>query len=222
MDNKRNPLYTLGSVTSILGGILVVFSGCWVLFSGTSGFLSVEAGQPPDSSLGVLHGIGVVTQILLVPAVVASYVLLRSEAKIRSLLGALFGLLWIVVELTGHCALTAPLQTLADFMADSETQAIGKALGGLWEEWAEALLMTGTFLCALTAFCYGLALREWGNIIAACLFLLCAIAFPLGVWLGLGIQLHLIFRGIAFIFLGGILLRATQVDDEDWFSSVNF
>ena len=221
MDNKRNALYTLGSVTSILGGLLVVLSGCWVLFNGTAGFLSVEAGQPPDDRFGVLHGIGVVTQILLVPAVVASYVLLRSEAKLRSLLGALFALLWIVVELIGHCALTAPLQFLADFAAAPETEAIGKALGGLWEEWAEALLMTGTFLCTLTVFCYGLALREWGNVIAACLFLLCAIAFPIGVWLGLGIQLHLIFRGIAFIFLGGILLRATQVDEDDWYGSIN-
>ena len=221
MDNKRNSLYTLGSVTSILGGILVVLSGCWVLFSGTSGFFSVEEGQSPDSRFGVLHGIGVVTQILLVPAVVASYVLLRSEAKTRSLLGAVFAMLWIVVELIGHCALTAPLRPLADFVAAPETEAIGKALGGLWEEWAEALLMTGTFLCAVAAFCYGLALREWGNIIAAGLFLLCAIAFPIGIWLGLGIQLHLIFRGIAFVFLGGIFWRATQVDDEDWFGLVN-
>ncbi len=220
MENKRKSLYRLGSITSILSGLLVVLASCWIHFNGVSGFPSLEAGQVLDGTLSVLHGIDVVTLMLLVPPVAAGYVLLRSEAYVQSLLGTLFALLWLGVELLGHCALTAPLQTLAEFMAAPETESIGQALYALWAEWAEALLMTGTFLCVLTTFCYGLALRTWGNAVAAYLFLLCAIAFPIGALLGLAIELHVLIRGVAFIFFGGVLWRATQVDDDDELGSV--
>lgn len=213
MDNKRKSLYTLGGVTSILSGLLMVLSSCWFFFTGASG-----EDQALDVAVGVLHGIGVVTLILLVPTVAAGYVLLCSEAKVRSMLGTLFALLWIAVEICGHCSLTAPLRALAELDATPATESIVK----FWGEWAEALLMTGAFLCVLAALCYGLALKSWGNAVAASLFVLCAIAFPIGVWLGLDIQLHVLIRGVAFIFLGGILLRVTLVDDDDWFGSVDF
>lgn len=75
--------------------------------------------------------------------------------------------------------------------------------------------MTGAFLCLLLAICYGSALGSWGNQVASYLFFISAIAFPIGVILfDFGIQLHVLTRGIAFLFLGGILIQAPTDGEE--------
>ena len=73
--------------------------------------------------------------------------------------------------------------------------------------------MTGAFLCTLLLLCYGSALHSWGNSIASSLFFLSIIAFPVGLFLNLGVQLHVLIRGIAFLFLGGILVQAPDEDE---------
>lgn len=206
MDKKLSPLCTLGGVTGILSSLLLVASGCWFIFA-----------APNDGIVGILHGVGIVTLILLVPTLVGTYILLNSESGVGRTLGFAFAVLWVLIELLAHCSQTAPLRVLSEL---GETDGIVK----LWEEWGEALFMTSAFLCVLMALCYGAALRSWGNSTAAYLFFVSIIAFPVGVWLipdgardavFREVALHVIFRGVAFFFLGGILIQAPR-DENNW------
>ena len=142
------------------------------------------------------------------PTLLASYGLLSSEAPARSALGASIAILWLVIELIAHCSQTAPIIALSELVGESTTAAIDTPIYKLWVEWGEALFMTGAFLCALVALCYGSALHTWGNPVAGYLFFLAIIAFPAGILLNLDVQLHVIIRGIAFLFLGGVLIQA--------------
>lgn len=204
MNEKLSPLCTLGGVTGILSSLLLVVSGCWFIF-----------GTPNAGIVGILHGAGIVTLMLLVPTLVAAYVLLNSEVGVRSTLGLTFALLWVLIELLAHCSQTAPLRVLSEL---EETDALVK----LWEEWGEALFMISAFLCVLMALCYGTALRSWGNSAAAYLFFISIISFPVSVWfmpegapIFRKVALHVIFRGVAFFFLSGVLIRAPQ-DEDNW------
>ena len=206
MDNKLSSLYRLGGLTGILSGCLMLASSIWFIF----GLASIDS--PPSAEqfgrIGVFHGIGVVTIILLMPTLLAGYGLLSSEAHSRSALGASIALLWLVIELVAHCSQTAPLNELSQLAGEDPTASIGTTFYVLWAEWGEALFMTGAFLCALLALCYGSALHKWGNSVAGYLFFISIIAFPIGIWLDLGTQLHVLTRGIAFLFLGGVLIQA--------------
>ena len=207
MDKKLSSLYRLGGLTGGLSGFLMLGSSIWFIF-GLSAISSLPSGM-----VGIYHGIGVVSIILLVPTLLAGYGLLSSDAGSRSTLGASFAIPWLVIELIAHCSQTAPLNSLSELASESATKAIGTSLYALWTEWGEALFMTGAFLCSLLAICYGSALHSWGNPVAGYLFLVSVIAFPVGVLLDFGIQLHLLIRGIAFLFLGGILIQAPHEDD---------
>lgn len=211
MHRKLSSLCTLGGATGILSSLVLVASGCWFIFA-----------APNARIVGILHGVGIVTLILLVPTLLATYMLLNSEVRVRSTLGVTFALLWVIIELLAHCSQTAPLRVLSELQTPStgETDAVVK----LWGEWGEALFMTSAFLCVLMALCYGTALHSWGNPVAAYLFFASIIAFPVSVWLiSEGTQvavfrelaLHVIFRGVAFFVLGGILLQAPQ-DEDNW------
>ena len=207
MDKKLSSLYRLGGLTGGLSGFLMLASSIWFIF-GLSAISSL-----PSGTVGIYHGIGVVSIILLVPTLLAGYGLLSSDAGSRSTLGASFAIPWLVIELIAHCSQTAPLNSLSELASESATKAIGTSLYALWTEWGEALFMTGAFLCSLLAVCYGSALYSWGNPVAGYLFLISMIAFPVGVLLGFGIQLHVLIRGIAFLFLGGILIQAPHEDE---------
>lgn len=207
MDKKLSSLYRLGGLTGGLSGFLMLASSIWFIF-GLSAISSL-----PSGTIGIYHGIGVVSIILLVPTLLAGYGLLSSDAGSRSTLGASFAIPWLVIELIAHCSQTAPLNSLSELASESATKAIGTSLYALWTEWGEALFMTGAFLCSLLAVCYGSALYSWGNPVAGYLFLISMIAFPVGVLLGFGIQLHVLIRGIAFLFLGGILIQAPHEDE---------
>ena len=214
MNKKLSSLYRLGGLTGILSGFLMLASSIWFIFD-----LSSISSLPSEEQLelmgkiGVFHGIGVVTIILLVPTLLAGYGLLSSEANARSALGAGFAIPWLIIELIAHCSQTAPLNSLSELAGESSTAVIGTSLYALWAEWGEALFMTGAFLCALLAVCYGSALHSWGNPVASYLFFIAVIAFPIGTFLNLGIQLHVLIRGIAFLFLGGILIQAPDEDE---------
>lgn len=207
MDKKLSSLYRLGGLTGGLSGFLMLASSIWFIF-GLSAISSL-----PSGTVGIYHGIGVVSIILLVPTLLTGYGLLSADAGSRSTLGASFAIPWLVIELIAHCSQTAPLNSLSELAGESATKAIGTSLYALWTEWGEALFMTGAFLCSLLAVCYGSALLSWGNPVAGYLFLVSVIAFPVGVLLGFGIQLHVLIRGIAFLFLGGILIQAPHEDD---------
>ena len=204
MEKQLSSLYRLGGLTGILSGFLMVASSVWFIFSLSS--ISSDPSAEQFGSIGIFHGIGVVTIILLVPTLLASYGLLSSEAQARSALGASIAILWLVIELVAHCSQTAPINALSELVGESAT--IGTPFYALWVEWGEALFMTGAFLCVLLALCYGSALQAWGNPVAAYLFFIAIIAFPAGIFLDLGVQLHVLIRGIAFLFLGGVLIQA--------------
>ena len=206
MDNRLSSLYRLGGLTGILSGFLMLASSVW--------FMIVSDPSADFGKIGIFHGIGVVTLILLVPTLLASYGLLSSATHTRSALGASIAVLWIAIELIAHCSQTAPINALSELMTGEGANAeIGKTFYVLWREWGEALFMTGAFLCVLLALCYGSALYAWGNPIAAYLFFLAIIAFPIGLLLNLDVQLHVLIRGIAFLFLGGVLIQAPYEED---------
>ena len=214
MDKKLSSLYRLGGLTGGLSGFLMLASSIWFIF-GLSTISSLPSEEQFEfiGKIGVYHGIGVVSIILLVPTLLAGYGLLSSDGGSRSTLGISFAIPWLIIELIAHCSQTAPLNSLSELAGESTTAAIGTSLYAVWVEWGEALFMTGAFLCTLLAVCYGSALHSWGNSVAGYLFLISVIAFPVGVLLGFGIQLHVLIRGIAFLFLGGILIQAPHEDE---------
>jgi len=180
MDNRLSSLYRLGGLTGILSGLLMLASSIW--------FMIVSDSSADFGKIGIFHGIGVVTLILLVPTLLASYGLLSSATHTRGALGASIAVLWIAIELIAHCSQTAPINELSELMIGEGANAeIGKAFYALWREWGEALFMTGAFLCVLLALCYGSALHVWGNPIAAYLFFFSIIAFPIGLLLDLDV-----------------------------------
>lgn len=162
--------------------------------------------------IGIFHGIGVVTMILLVPTLLASYGLLSSERTSKSILGIGFAIPWILIELIAHCSQTAPLNSLSELASEPSTATIGASLYTLWAEWGEALFMTGAFLSMLLAICYGVAFHVWGNAVTSYLFFGAALAFPLGILLNMEVHLHVLIRGVAFLFLGGVLIQAPSED----------
>lgn len=208
MDKKLSSLYRLGGLTGTLSGFLMLASSIWFIFD----LSSISSLSPDLGRIGIFHGIGVFTTLLLLPTLLAGYGLLSSEASSRSILGASFAIPWIIIELIAHCSQTAPLNSLSELVGEP-TAAIGTSLYTLWAEWGEALFMTGAFLCALLLLCYGSALHSWGNSIASYLFFIAIIAFPIGLLLDLGVHLHVLIRGIAFLFLGGILMQAPYEDE---------
>ena len=214
MDKKLSSLYRLGGLTGGLSGFLMTASSLWFIFS-LSPITSLPAAEQLEriGGIGIYHGIGVVSILLLVPMLLAGYGLLASDAGSRSMLGAGFAIPWLTVELIAHCSQTAPLNSLSELASEATTAAISTALYALWAEWGEALFMTATFLCALFAVCYGSALRSWGNPVAGYLFFVSVIAFPVGVFFDHGIHLNVLIRGIAFQFFGGILLQAPREDE---------
>ena len=217
MDKKLSSLYRLGGLAGILSGFLMLASSVWFIFDLSSVFLLPTKEQLElIGKIGIYHGIGVVTLILLIPTLLASYGLLSSEAGVRSILGTTFAVSWLIIELIAHCSQTAPLRVLSELASESATVSIGTSFYTLWAEWGEALFMTGAFLCVLLALCYGSALSSWGNSVAAYLFFISVVAFPVGVILfnDFGIQLHVLTRGIAFLFLGGILIQAPLVEED--------
>ncbi len=193
-DNNLKKLYIAGGITGIISGVLMAFTSYWFAFQ--------------EGHYGIVHGIGVPMLILLVPTLLALSKLLIGEARTRTLLGATFAALWIVLELIARCAQTAPMATFYN-LADE----IG-AIEQVWKEWIEALMYLSAFLFAVMAFCYGLALRSWGNAISGYLFLFAAIVFPVTFYHS---ALHLAIRSLAFLFLGGVLIqRASTTEEDEW------
>lgn len=204
MIDDSNRIYFIGGLTSLLGGFLMLLTSIWFILQGDS---------PPD----VIHGVSVVIPILIVPTVIATTVLLIKDVKTGALLGIGFAFLWVVIDLLAHGSQSAPLDSINDLIGETESEKIGNNFLTVWDEWGNALMKIGAFLFSLAAFCYGLSLRTWGNPISAYLLIIAALTFPIVLIAGVDIHWHVLVRGIAFLFLGGVLMLATrQRVQEEW------
>ncbi len=204
MIDDSKSLHVLGGTTSIISGLLMAITSLWFIFQ-------------PESSHDTMHGVSVPMLILLVPTVVATTVLLLKETKTGALLGIGFAVLWIVLELIAHCSQTAPLKTLNELIQASATQEFGERFNQIWHEWGQALTLIGAFIYSVAALCYGISLRAWGNSASAYLLILSAIVFAITFIPGVDFYWHVLIRGVAFLFLGGVLLQARrETRDEEW------
>ena len=209
MNNKPVGLHLIGGVTGLLSGILMLVSSYIVVMR----LQDAALGTPALKLVGVTHGLSVVSLILIVPTVIALFVSLNATATTRSYLGLGFATMWLILEMVGHLSQTAPLRTLGELHADHPTHAM--AIYEVSEEFAEALLMTGTFFAALTALCYGLSLIGGWNRLAGYIFLIAVLAFPIGRWVPqLGIQLHVVLRALAFLIVSGALIKIAAADED--------
>lgn len=202
MIDDSNRLYFIGGLTSILGGLLMLITSIMFLLQGDQ---SVEL-KP------VLHGVSVVILILIVPTVIATTVLLNKEVKTGTLLGLGFATLWVVIELIAQGSQTAPLKKVNELLVNTQGD-VDSAIGVfslVWNEWSEALQLTASFFFTLAALCYGLSLRVWGNAASAYLMLIAALAFPITFIPVIDHYWFVLIKGISFIFLGGVLMLATQ------------
>jgi hypothetical protein len=209
MNNKPIELYLIGGATGLLSGALMLISSCLVTFR----LQTASLGTPDLRLVGVTHGLSVVSLILIVPTVVALFVLLNTVVTARSFLGLGFAMIWIIIEMVGHLSQTAPLRALNELYQNQPAHAI--SLYQVSEEFWEALLLTGTFFAGLTALCYGLALIGGWNRLSGYLFLLTIPAFPTGLLIpGVGVQLHVFLRGLAFLIVAGILIKIAMAQEE--------
>ena len=200
MNDDLRFLYLIGGATAILSGLLIVFSFFWFTL------------KPVDNHAAV-HGISVVMLILLIPTVLATTLLLIKEQKTGALLGIGFAALWIVIELISHISQTAPLKTINEIFPDGNASEFGT----VWQEWITACKLLGAFLFSLSALCYGLALRKWGNSASSYLLLFTGIVFLLTFIPYIDFNWHILVRGLAFLFLGGVLLNVPSgTVDEQW------
>ncbi len=197
MIDDSNRIYFIGGLTSFIGGLLMLFTSILFLIQG-------------DERQDVIHGISVVIPILVVPTVIATTALLIKDVKTGALLGIGFAALWVVIELIAHGSQSAPLSTINELMPNSTTEKAEKNLIAVWEEWGNALIKISAFLFSLSALCYGLALRTWGNPTSAYLLIIAALSFAITFIPGVHFYWHVLVRGIAFLFLGGVLMLATQ------------
>lgn len=203
MIDDSNRIYFIGGLTSFIGGLLMLFISIMFFIKG--------------APLDVIHGVSVVIPILIVPTVMATTILLIKDVKTGALLGVGFASLWVVMELLAHGSQTAPLKTINEFIQNPATKEIGDNFIAVWEEWGNALIMIGAFLFSLAALCYGISLRSWGNSASAYLLIIAALTFPITFIPGVDFYWHVLVRGIAFLFLGGVLMLATrQRVDEEW------
>lgn len=204
MSDNSKSLYNFGGTTAILSGLIMIFLGYWFTF---------QSNTYPET----MHGVGVVMTILIVPSIVAMTILLIKDEKSGALLAVAFAALWIITELLAHSSQTAPLKTINQLIAVSATEDIGTAVKSIWKDWSEALTLISAFLFSLSAIWYGISIRRWGNSISAFLFFLSAIVYVLTFIPLIDFNWHILFRGITFIFLGGVLFQApTDIAEEVW------
>lgn len=204
MNDDSKTLYLLGGLTSVIGGLMMLFTCYWFTFR-------------PVETYPIMHGVGVVIVILIVPTIIATTLLLINDARMGVLLGVGFAILWIVLELLTHCSQTAPLKTIYQLIGDEATKEQGNIVSIVWKEWVEGLNLIGAFLYSVSALCFGFSLRKWGNMASGVFLILSAIVFGITFIPNVSFYWHILSRALAFIFLGGVLMLATRgVVEEEW------
>jgi hypothetical protein len=219
MNNKPVQLYLIGGITGLLGGLLMVISSGLVLFRVQAAYLGTPEQKmafiASHPLVGVAHGIGVASLILIVSTVIALFVLLRTVATARSFLGIGFALLWLCIEMVEHLSQTAPLRALSQLYNDPLTREMAMSIHNVLDEFWEAFSRTGAFISVLLCLCYGPALMKGGNRISGYLFLIAVIALPIGLVIpGAGLQLHVAVRGLAFCIVAGSLIKIATAREE--------
>ena len=209
MNKKPIGLYLIGGAAGFLSGVLTLVSSYMIV----ARLQGAALGTPELKLVGMTHGLTVVSLILIVPTVITLFVLLKTVVTARSYLGLGFAAMWLILEMVGHLSQTAPLRALGDLHADHPTHAM--AIYQISEEFAEALMLTGTFFAALAALCYGLSFIGGRNRWAGYVFLVAVLAYPIGMWIpSVGIQLHVVLRTLAFLIVSGVLIKVASTDED--------
>ncbi len=209
MNNKPVELYLIGGATGFLSGVAMLISSYLVV----ARLQAATLGTSELKMVGLTHGLSVVSLILIVPTVIALFVLLNSVVTARSYLGLGFATMWIAIEMVGHLSQTAPLRALGELHANDPADAM--AIYQVSSEFTEALLLTGTFFASLAALCYGLSLIGGRNRLAGYTFLIAILAFPIGMQIsGVGVQLHVALRALAFLIVSGVLIKMMTTEED--------
>ena len=153
MNGKSTGLYLVGGIAGLLSGILMIVSGYLVMFHLKETFIGSAEQQlgfiAHHPLSGIVHGLSVVSLILIVPMIVALLALLGTTAPIRGFLGIGFAALWIFVEIVGHLSQTAPLRALGELYTNPSTNEMALSIYQVSQEFWEALSMTAaSFLCS--------------------------------------------------------------------------
>lgn len=202
MNDSSRGLYFFGGITGILGGLVMLYTSYSFIF---------QDSDRPD----IMHGVSVGLILLIIPTLVATSFLLFKEAKGGTLLGIAFAIIWVLLELVAHCTQTTPLKIVMGQAASQ--QEFGKIFKDVWEELRMTLTLTSAFSYSLMAICFGLSLRSWGNSGSAYILIISAVAFAATFIPNVHLYWHIAIRGLAFIFLGGVLLQARREgDDVEW------
>ena len=218
MNGKSTGMCLVGGITGLLSGILMIVSGYLVTFhlKGTViGSAEQQLGFITHHPLsGIVHGLSVVSLILIVPTIIALLTLFGTTAPIRGCLGTGFAALWISVEIVGHLSQTAPLRVLGELYTNPSANEMALSIYQVSQEYWEALSMTAAFVCVLMCLCSGSALAAMRTRTTGYAFLVAAIAFPVGLLIpSLGLQLHVAVRGLAFILVSSILIRTSRAKE---------
>lgn len=206
MSDNSKSLYNFGSITAVISGLAMIFLGYWFTFQ-------------RDNLIEAMHGVGVVTSILLVPTIIATTILLIKDAKNSALLGFGFATFWIMFELLAHSSQTAPLKEIGALIDEETTQEIGTAIKSVLTNSVEAMTFIGLFFFIVSAVFYGVSMRKWGNTISANLLFISAIVSIATFFIGVEFNWHLFVRGITFLFLGGVLFQAPSDSIEEIWES---
>lgn len=194
-DNSSKSLFLTGGITGILGALLMIFTGFMFIFQ--------NSGRPD-----IMHGVSVAMILLIVPTLVATSTLLLNEARTGTLIGISFAALWIILELIAHLTQTSPLRIV---MGQAVLQQeFGSIFTKIWKDLYETLTLTGGFTYAIMALCFGFSIGIWGNTGSAFLLVISAITFAITFIPGVNFNIHILFRGLAFLFLGGVLIQASR------------
>lgn len=212
MNGKSAGVYLVGGITGVLSGILMIASAYLVMFHlrGTEiGSAEEQLGFIAQHPLaGIVHGLGVVSLILIAPTVIATLCLLGTTAPVRGSIATGFAALWVTVEIVGHLSQTAPLRALGELYTIPASSEMALSIYQVSQEFWEALSMTAAFFCVLMCLCSGSALAAKLSRTSGYALLIAAIAFPIGLLIhGVGIQLHVALRGLAFILLSVALIQ---------------
>ena len=194
-DNSSKSLFLTGGITGILGALLMIFTGFMFIFQ--------NSGRPD-----IMHGVSVAMILLIVPTLVATSVLLLNEARTGTLIGISFAVLWIILELIAHLTQTSPLRIV---MGQAASQLeFGSIFTKIWKDLNETLTLTAGFTYAIMALCFGVSIGIWGNTGSAFLLIISAITFAITFIPGVDFNIHILARGLAFLFLGGVLIQASR------------
>ena len=218
MNGKSTGLYLVGGIAGLLSGILMIVSGYLVMFHLKETFIGSAEQQlgfiAHHPLSGIVHGLSVVSLILIVPMIVALLALLGTTAPIRGFLGIGFAALWVFVEIVGHLSQTAPLRALGELYTNPSANEMALSIYQVSQEFWEALSMTAAFFCVLMCLCSGSALVAKPTRSSGYALLIAAIAFPIGLLFpSVGIQLHVAVRGLAFILLSGALIQISRIKE---------